>query len=293
MIENFSHLDAEISAGNPWYSADQFRAQLGSPGRRKVIENRWRVFGEMIKSWGGAVGASTLRVLDAGCGDGINLVGLRHVSAGQLWSLDVTGVDYNMLRLERARTNAPEAMLNCASISNLPFANSSFDVVLCNHVIEHIPDFLLALAELFRTLRNGGLLIVGVPNEGCIMALIRNHWVQPAIGRETDHVNFFTHSTLSSALVAAGFVVCRVELETFFFPHSYFNAVLNEFAVGHWLMAVLRRLFPSQAGGLIAAAVKPAGASCGGCRAAFKQLANEDAGQEGVRFTWTPEIGPG
>ena len=58
-------------------------------------------------------------------------------------------------------------------------------------------------------------------------------------------------------LERAGFRVTRIELETFFFPHSYLNAALNEVTVGHWLMAGLRRVFPSQAGGLIVSAVKP------------------------------------
>lgn len=222
-----------------------------------MIENRWRVFGEMLQAWAGHAGGRALRVLDAGCGDGINLVGLRQVAAGQQWSLRVTGVDYNPLRLERARTNDQAASLNRASLLNLPFVTGAFDVVLCSHVIEHIPELAPALAELHRVLRPGGLLIVGVPNEGCATARVRNHWLQPSIGRETDHVNFFTDRTLTATLVAAGFGIRQVERETFFFPHSYLNAGLNELAAGHWLMAALRRLFPSQAGGLIVAADRP------------------------------------
>lgn len=251
------HPEAEIAAGNRWYLADQFQAQLGSRGRRRVIENRWRVFGEMLQAWAGPAGAE-LQILDAGCGDGINLVGLRQIAAGQQRRLTVTGVDYNPLRLPRARANDPAARLQRASLTRLPFVEGAFDVVLCSHVIEHIPDLAVALAELFRSLRPGGLLIVGVPNEGCLTARLRNHWIQPSIGRDTDHVNFFTDRTLTAALAAARFDVRRVERETFFFPHSYLNAGLNELTAGHWLMAALRRVAPSQAGGLIVAAEKPA-----------------------------------
>lgn len=251
------HPDAEIAAGNPWYLADQFQAQLGSRGRRRVIENRWRVFGEMLQAWAAPASGGALRVLDAGCGDGINLVGLRQIAADHQRQLRVTGVDYNPLRLQRARTNDPASTVQRASLLNLPFVNAAFDVVLCSHVIEHVPDLAPALAELCRVLRPGGLAIVGVPNEGCATARLRNHWIQPSIGRDTDHVHFFTDRTMTVALTAAGFSIRRVERETFFFPHSYINAGLNELAVGHWLMAVLRRLVPSQAGGLIVAAEKP------------------------------------
>lgn len=249
---------AQMSAGNRWYLADQFHAQLGSRGRRRVIENRWRVFGEMLQAWATPASGSALRVLDAGCGDGINLVGLRRIAAAQQRRLDITAVDYNPLRLERARTNDPASTVQRASLLNLPFVTGAFEVVLCSHVIEHIPDLAPALAELCRVLRPGGLAIIGVPNEGCATARLRNHWVQPSIGRDTDHVNFFTDRSLTAALAAAGFRIRRVERETFFFPHSYINAGLNELAAGHWLMAALRRLFPSQAGGLIVAAEKPA-----------------------------------
>ncbi|MDP2318075.1 MAG: methyltransferase domain-containing protein [Acidobacteriota bacterium] len=251
--------EVEIAAGNPWYLADQFKAQLGSRGRRRVIENRWRVFGEMLQAWAPRPAAGdVLQVLDAGCGDGINLIGLRQIAARQQRLLTITGVDYNPLRLQRARTNDAHVRLQRASLTCLPFVEGAFDVVLCSHVIEHIPDLAPALTELFRSLRPGGLLIVGVPNEGCLTAYLRNHWIQPSIGRDTDHVNFFTDRTLTAALTAAGFSIRRVERETFFFPHSYINAGLNELAAGHWLMAALRRLVPSQAGGLIVAAEKPA-----------------------------------
>lgn len=250
---------AEIAAGNPWYLADQFHAQLGSKGRRRVIENRWRVFGEMIGEWLESRAASSLRILDAGCGDGINLVGLRGLESRLGRSLQLVGVDYNPLRLARAAKLDSRISLQAASLYQLPFASAAFDVILCSHVIEHVPDLQVALSELHRVLRPGGLLIVGVPNEGCATAQLRNRWIQPSIGRDTDHVNFFTDRTLNAALTGAGFVGRRLERETFFFPHSYINAACNELAAGHWLMAGLRRLWPSQAGGLIVAAGRPAG----------------------------------
>jgi len=253
------HPDVEIAAGNPWYLADQFCSQLGTRGRRRVIEDRWRVFDAMLHDWRERHGhARVLTVLDAGCGDGINLVGLRGAAAHQDLLINLFGLDYNPLRLARARRAAPQVRLQQGSLYSLPFAGDRFDVVLCNHVIEHVPDATRALAELSRVLRPGGLLILGVPNEGCLMGRARNRFVQPRIGRTTDHVHFFTAPSLTDALRGAGFCVQRLERETFFFPCSYVNACCNEFGVGHWLMSGLRRLLPSQAGGLIAASEKTA-----------------------------------
>lgn len=52
-----------------------------------------------------------------------------------------------------------------ADITNLPFPDSSYDVVLCNHVLEHIPDDRAAMSEIFRVLRPGGWAILQVPME--------------------------------------------------------------------------------------------------------------------------------
>lgn len=50
-----------------------------------------------------------------------------------------------------------------ADICNLPFENNSFDVILCNHVLEHIPDDKKAMQELYRILKPKGWAIIQVP----------------------------------------------------------------------------------------------------------------------------------
>ena len=52
-----------------------------------------------------------------------------------------------------------------ADICALPFENEQFDVVLCNHVLEHIPDDTQAMRELYRVLKKGGWGIFQVPQE--------------------------------------------------------------------------------------------------------------------------------
>ena len=52
-----------------------------------------------------------------------------------------------------------------ADICNLPFQDDQYDLIFCNHVLEHIPDDLQAMAELYRVLKKGGTLIAQVPLE--------------------------------------------------------------------------------------------------------------------------------
>ncbi|MBP1839063.1 class I SAM-dependent methyltransferase [Formosa algae] len=52
-----------------------------------------------------------------------------------------------------------------ADICNLPFEDQSFDVILCNHVLEHIPDDTKAMHELYRILKPGGMGILQIPQD--------------------------------------------------------------------------------------------------------------------------------
>jgi SAM-dependent methyltransferase len=52
-----------------------------------------------------------------------------------------------------------------ADICDLPFENNTYDIIFCNHVLEHIPDDTKAMQELFRVLKPGGMAILQIPQE--------------------------------------------------------------------------------------------------------------------------------
>ncbi len=58
--------------------------------------------------------------------------------------------------------NSPIADVK-ADICDLPFKNDSYDFIICNHVLEHIPDDTKAMQELYRVLAPGGTAILQVP----------------------------------------------------------------------------------------------------------------------------------
>ncbi|RKS43434.1 methyltransferase family protein [Gillisia mitskevichiae] len=60
--------------------------------------------------------------------------------------------------------NSPLADVK-ADICNLPFKDNSFNFILCNHVLEHIPDDTKAMKELYRVLSPGGIAILQIPQE--------------------------------------------------------------------------------------------------------------------------------
>lgn len=56
----------------------------------------------------------------------------------------------------------PRAMVKM-DISNIQYADQSFDVIYCSHVLEHVPDDKQAMREIFRVLKNSGWAILLVP----------------------------------------------------------------------------------------------------------------------------------
>ncbi|WP_281540908.1 class I SAM-dependent methyltransferase [Maribacter aestuarii] len=71
----------------------------------------------------------------------------------------LTNINYTTTDL-----NSPLADVK-ADICNLPFAENSFDIILCNHVLEHIPDDEKAMQELYRVLKHNGWGIFQIPQD--------------------------------------------------------------------------------------------------------------------------------
>ncbi len=156
-------------------------------------------------------------VADIGCGSGLVSKGLLEMG------YEVTGMDISEAMLENAR-KIPGLKLVVGDIENLPFADASFDKIICLGVITYLPDERKALAELHRILKPGGLLILAVRNKleasvlldplGIAAKLYRKFFkksVAPGgsnTARAYYHRNFIPWS-LNKTLRSAGFKVSQ------------------------------------------------------------------------------------
>ena len=70
----------------------------------------------------------------------------------------------NNLHYTTTDLNSPLADVK-ADICDLPFEDNSFDFILCNHVLEHIPDDTKAMQEIYRILTPGGTAILQIPQD--------------------------------------------------------------------------------------------------------------------------------
>ncbi|MBH45300.1 MAG: SAM-dependent methyltransferase [Flavobacteriaceae bacterium] len=83
-----------------------------------------------------------------------------------------------------------------ADICNLPFKDKTYDLILCNHVLEHIPDDLKAMSELHRVLKKEGTLIAQVPLDENRKSTFEDHSVtdpqkRTEIFGQYDHLRIY------------------------------------------------------------------------------------------------------
>ena len=102
--------------------------------------------------------------------------------------------------------------VNKAELTQLNFGDNEFDLIICNHILEHIPDDLKAMSELYRVLKNDGYAIVQVPFSETLSATIEDrHINDPALQEklfgQKDHVRIYALKDYLNRLNKTGFKV--------------------------------------------------------------------------------------
>jgi SAM-dependent methyltransferase len=147
-------------------------------------------------------------VLDMGCGGG------RHAFALYRRGAHVTALDMDPAELKdvagmfaaMAEAGEVPAGASAASVRGtayaLPFADDTFDYVVCAEVLEHLPQDSRAMAELTRVLKPGGLIAVTVPRWGPELVC----WALSSAYHEVEggHVRIYRGSELVRRLTGVG-----------------------------------------------------------------------------------------
>lgn len=157
-----------------------------------------------------------------------------------------------MVRVLRALQVPEEKNLFLADITDYPTVDNAFDVIFFNHVLEHIPDDERALSEVYRILKPGGMVILGVPNEGVFFWQLA-YKLQPRIRAITDHVHFYTVESLRAKCIKIDFKIKEIHHIGWGIPHWSLDSIIRGYKwVDDFFEIVGRTFFPFQATSLYA-----------------------------------------
>ena len=175
------------------------------------------------------------RILDGGCGEGVLVDKYR--AEGRC----ITGVDLHY----------KSGSVTQANLTNLPYKNDAFDVVLLLDVFEHIPfsDQPLVLGEIKRVLHPNGWLVASIPNLAHWNSRFRMFF-NGELDRtdiETNHVGERPHAENVRCLEASGFKVESCRGVTLTVPVIYRRLICRRAKKLRWLHDAFEpaaRLFP-------------------------------------------------
>ncbi len=102
-----------------------------------------------------------------------------------------------------------------ADICNLPFENDTYDIIFCNHVLEHIPNDTKAMQELYRILKKGGMAILQIPQDLSRLTTFEDDSItdkkeRAKIFGQYDHVRIYGRDYFDK-LRSIGFTVDEVD----------------------------------------------------------------------------------
>lgn len=196
------HFEHVVEGDDDLYWAD--RTEAGR--RRQLIRGR-----RIAESVGLRAGE---RALDLGCGTGAYTAPIAQGSPGSFVGVDVAPA---LLRVARERTGSNVVLL-AADAGELPFPDETFDAVLGNAVLHHLP-MEQALRELRRVLKPGGRFCFAEPNLLNPQVFVERNipFLRRWLENSPDEIAF-VRWPLARALGEGGFESIDVEPFDFLYP---------------------------------------------------------------------------
>lgn len=188
------------------------------------------------------------RILDLGCGFGRHAYEAArrgaHVIALDAGEDEVNGVAGTFAAMVEQGELSPETTkvgVVQGDALHLPFADETFDRVLCSEVLEHIPNDVGAMTELARVLRPGGTMAITIPRFGPELinwALSDEYHMVPG-----GHVRIYRRSVIESRLESTGLKVTQHHYaHGLHSPYWWLKCLVGTTNDTHWAVKAYHRL---------------------------------------------------
>ena len=244
-------LNYAITNDPGWFEKSQVNYYDNGP-YRVHLKRRQDYVSSIIGNYISGTSYNHAKILDLGCGDGQNLRWLK----GFINKENLYGTDYNILRLSRAAHLIPDAKLCLMDLMFPVFQQNFFDVIYCNHVLEHIVDVDMVLHKISIMLDPSGLLIIGVPNEGAKWWQLA-YDLEPELLGITDHRHFFDMPAMKKMLREAGFAITHEKYMGYGLPHFTADSIFRNIpGVDDILEKIGQQYFKDQASSIYFVCIK-------------------------------------
>ena len=183
--------------------------------KRKEFQDNWwysRRRGGLEVLMRSAKTPGDAKILEVGCGTGHNYQFLKRYG-------DYHGMDSSNVMIELVTSYGLQKVALGDAV-NMPYKDDAFDVVLALDVIEHIENDALAIQEMNRVLREGGIIVISVP---------AFKWMWSMLDSLAGHKRRYTKKVVTDLVTSRGFRVERVTYWNFllFFPISLYRIFEN------------------------------------------------------------------
>jgi ubiquinone/menaquinone biosynthesis C-methylase UbiE len=162
-------------------------------------------------------------ILDIGCGDGkrtIRIAAYYNINMRDIYGLDN---DDDLITACNKMFSASRIDLE---IDDIPHQDDTFDLVICNQVLEHLKNYKRTIYEAIRVAKKGGYIVIGIPNLAHLINRVYLLFgVQPmCIDLNGPHVRSFTHKNfvkILNSLESIKLIDCKGSL---MYPLPFFLA---------------------------------------------------------------------
>ena len=123
-----------------------------------------KLFGEVARR-----NKESIKVLDVGCGNGVDLFCINSIyndfKKSIFVGLDLSEENIKSCNNAKDEKNLPNINFLVGNIESMSFKEGTFDVVICSEVLEHLPNQTHVIMEIRRILKDRGALIISTPNK--------------------------------------------------------------------------------------------------------------------------------